>query len=91
MQITDLAQSRGIRLAASQEQATRRSWKTEEEEKSEQVVDVVSLLRLEGPHPQTQCVRLDEAGRLVWPVMFLYPQYGQSDLIESFSEEDRCA
>lgn len=90
MQITDLAQSRGIRLAASQEQAARRSWKTGEE-KFEQVVDVLGLLRLEGPHPQTQCVRLDEAGRLVWPVMFLYPQYGQSDLIESFSEEDRCA
>ena len=79
--------SRGIWLTASQEEATGRNWEIEEDEEAS---GVLSLLRPAEAYPQTQRVRLDQAGRLIWPVMFLYPEHGQSDLIESFSEDDRC-
>lgn len=45
-------------------------------------------LSLEGPHPSCK-VSLDDDGLLHWPVLFLYPEYGTSDLIESFNENDR--
>src|ERR1700722_3972980 len=33
-------------------------------------------------------VRLDkETNTLIWPVFFLYPEYKESDFIESFNEE----
>ncbi|CAG2105818.1 unnamed protein product [Medioppia subpectinata] len=31
-------------------------------------------------------VTLDESGGLVWPVLLLYPEYGESDFIEMFAE-----
>ncbi|XP_077189740.1 tetratricopeptide repeat protein 4 [Paroedura picta] len=34
-------------------------------------------------------VCLDENGSLSWPVLFLYPEHGQSDLISAFHEESR--
>ncbi|XP_069498224.1 tetratricopeptide repeat protein 4 isoform X2 [Ambystoma mexicanum] len=34
-------------------------------------------------------VRLDDNGRLIWPVLFLYPEYGQTDFIAAFHEESR--
>ncbi len=36
-------------------------------------------------------MHMDEGGALVWPVMFLYPEYGQTDFIKSFNENDRYA
>ena len=33
-------------------------------------------------------VHLNENGNLIWPVIFLYPEYGQTDFIESFNEND---
>lgn len=44
---------------------------------------------LEGLHPSGEKVHLDLAGRLVWPVLFLYPEHGQTDLISAFSEDHR--
>ncbi len=44
---------------------------------------------LETHHPSAAKVRLDDEGKLHWPVMFLYPEYGQTDLIEAFSEDVR--
>ena len=26
----------------------------------------------------------------MWSVLLLYPEYGQSDIIQAFREEDRC-
>ncbi len=46
-------------------------------------------LMLEGSHPSGEKVHFDPAGRLVWPVLFLYPEHGQTDLISAFSEDNR--
>jgi hypothetical protein len=38
--------------------------------------------------PLEKSVRLDkETNHLIWPVFFLYPEYKESDFIESFDEE----
>nr|XP_008107598.1 PREDICTED: tetratricopeptide repeat protein 4 isoform X1 [Anolis carolinensis] len=34
-------------------------------------------------------VHLEEDGSLTWPVLFLYPEHGQSDFISAFREESR--
>ena len=36
-------------------------------------------------------VSLVEDGSLQWPVYFLYPEYGESDFIEQFPENDRSS
>ncbi|CAD5121343.1 DgyrCDS9866 [Dimorphilus gyrociliatus] len=36
-------------------------------------------------------VYLSEDGSMVWPVMFLYPEYGQTDFIQEFQEADSFA
>jgi hypothetical protein len=46
-------------------------------------------MELTGPHPAGARVHLSPDGVLVWPVMLLYPEYGQSDYIEAFKETDR--
>jgi hypothetical protein len=33
-------------------------------------------------------VHLDDSGSLVWPVMFLYPEYQVTDLVQEFHEDD---
>lgn len=32
---------------------------------------------------------VDDGGRLTWPVLFLYPEYAQSDFISAFHEDSR--
>ncbi|KAB0402533.1 hypothetical protein E2I00_002566, partial [Balaenoptera physalus] len=32
---------------------------------------------------------VDDGGRLSWPVLFLYPEYAQSDFISAFHEDSR--
>ncbi len=44
---------------------------------------------LEGSTPSGGRVHLNSDGQLVWPVLFLYPEYGQSDYIEAMPETDR--
>ncbi len=34
-------------------------------------------------------VHMAQDGSLVWPILFLYPEYGQSDFIQALSETDR--
>jgi len=41
---------------------------------------------LDPPHPACVRVTLDETGVLLWPVMFVYPEYGETDVISSLSE-----
>ncbi|CAG2173783.1 unnamed protein product [Oppiella nova] len=47
-----------------------------------------SLFESIHPAAHGKHVTLDESGGLVWPVLFLYPEYGQSDFIEKFAEND---
>jgi hypothetical protein len=49
----------------------------------------IPSLRLEGPHPSGERVHLDGQGQLVWPVLLLYPEYGQTDFIAAFNENQR--
>lgn len=35
-------------------------------------------------------VSIDSTGVLCWPVVFVYPEFGETDLISSFNENDRC-
>ena len=35
-------------------------------------------------------VSVDSTGVLCWPVVFVYPEFGETDLISSFNENDRC-
>ena len=46
-------------------------------------------LVLEGSHPSGEKVHLEADGSLMWPVMFLYPEHGQTDLISAFHEDHR--
>ena len=48
-------------------------------------------LVLEGSHPTGETVHFDPSGRLVWPVLFLYPEHGQTDFISAFTEDQRWA
>merc|ERR1719219_3043294 len=51
-------------------------------------MESLDLCKLEPSHPAAvQCrVHIDEAGCLVWPVMFIYPEYHQTDFIQQFNE-----
>ena len=40
-----------------------------------------------GTFGSEHCVHLDENQRLEWPVIFLYPEYQESDMIASFHED----
>ena len=44
---------------------------------------------LTSPHPAGARVHLTPDGTLVWPVLLLYPEYGTSDYIAEFRENDR--
>ncbi len=48
-----------------------------------------SELVLDGSHPSGEKVHFDPDGHLVWPVMFFYPEHGQTDLISAFHEKSR--
>lgn len=53
----------------------------------------IKLSDLEPCHPAAQgsCVHLGENEELVWPVMFIYPEYQETDFIQEFSENDCIA
>ena len=44
------------------------------------------LKSVEAHHPSGAQVKLDSEGQLSWPVYFMYPEYGETDFIESFNE-----
>ncbi|XP_070563918.1 tetratricopeptide repeat protein 4-like [Ptychodera flava] len=51
--------------------------------------DPLSLSSIEGSVPTGHKVYLDDSGVLHWPVLFMYPEYGQTDMINDFNENDR--
>ncbi|XP_075038212.1 tetratricopeptide repeat protein 4 [Mixophyes fleayi] len=70
-------QDRGIKLLDERSE--------EEEETSGGSLDGISSSEnVTGAH-----VRLDEGGRLTWPVLFLYPEHSQTDFISAFQEDSR--
>ena len=36
-------------------------------------------------------IYMDSTGVIFWPVVFVYPEFEETDLISSFNENDRCA
>ncbi|XP_023558463.1 tetratricopeptide repeat protein 4 isoform X2 [Octodon degus] len=49
----------------------------------------VFLDGLSFENPYGARLSLDDQGRLSWPVLFLYPEYAQSDFISAFHEDSR--
>jgi len=49
----------------------------------------LTLESLESCHPSRAMVTLDDEGVLHWPVIFLYPEFGETDFITSFCENTR--
>ena len=56
---------------------------------SDDELSAADPFRLLGPHPHGSRVTLSADSSLTWPVLLLYPEYGQSDFIESFHEDSR--
>ncbi len=52
-------------------------------------IDLLSLAYLESHHPSGARVYLDDSSTLHWPVMFLYPEYAESDYIMDCNENNR--
>ncbi len=56
--------------------------------------DELTLAALEPTHPAAarKRVHFDEedenASRLIWPVLFMYPEFGETDFIEAFAEDE---
>lgn len=49
----------------------------------------ILLNGLSSENPCGARLSLDDQGRLSWPVLFLYPEYAQSDFISAFHEDSR--
>ena len=52
-----------------------------------QLVSHASHLQQLQPGPNDTHVYLDENDVLHWPVVFLYPEYRQSDFVQDFNEQ----
>lgn len=51
------------------------------------------MLKLSDLEPQfpdavRSRVHMDENGKLVWPVIFMYPEYKLTDFIQAFHEDE---
>lgn len=72
--------TRGIRLAAEA---------AGEEDSDSEGAGELYLDGLGSENPCGARLSVDEQGRLSWPVLFLYPEHGQSDFISAFHEDSR--
>ncbi|KAM5248584.1 tetratricopeptide repeat protein 4 [Ctenodactylus gundi] len=61
----------------------------EDEDSASEGLGEISLARLSFKNPCGAGLSLDEQGRLMWPVLFLYPEYCHSDFISAFHEDSR--
>ncbi|XP_076871094.1 tetratricopeptide repeat protein 4 [Brachyhypopomus gauderio] len=78
---------RGVRLL--QQPPQRRGSESEEDGDDDGSTTAMAELRLDGLSSQEATgaqVYLDEQGALHWPVLFLYPEHSQTDLISAFCE-----
>ncbi|XP_066520916.1 tetratricopeptide repeat protein 4 [Hoplias malabaricus] len=79
---------RGVKLHKP-EQPQRRVSESQEEDDDDGSATAMAELHLEGLSTQETTgaqVYLDEQGVLHWPVLFLYPEYRQTDFISAFCE-----
>ncbi|XP_030668891.1 tetratricopeptide repeat protein 4 isoform X2 [Nomascus leucogenys] len=61
----------------------------EDEDSASEGLGELFLDGLSSENPHGARLSLDEQGRLSWPVLFLYPEYAQSDFISAFHEDSR--
>ncbi|XP_036301974.1 tetratricopeptide repeat protein 4 isoform X3 [Pipistrellus kuhlii] len=59
----------------------------DEDSASEGLSALLDGLSFENPYGTR--LSIDDQGRLSWPVLFLYPEYAQSDFISAFHEDSR--
>ncbi|KAK1343157.1 hypothetical protein QTO34_015932 [Cnephaeus nilssonii] len=60
----------------------------DEDSASEGLSTLLDGLSFENPYGTR--LSIDDQGRLSWPVLFLYPEYAQSDFISAFHEDSRA-
>ncbi|KAL3869098.1 hypothetical protein ACJMK2_041823 [Sinanodonta woodiana] len=77
LKLLKVIQSRGIQLAGMKNDSQGRQ------------LDPTLLTSLEVHNPSKARVHLDADNILHWPVLFLYPQYTETDYIEAFCEKHR--
>ncbi|XP_019598421.2 tetratricopeptide repeat protein 4 isoform X1 [Rhinolophus sinicus] len=61
----------------------------EEEDSASEGLGELLLDGLSSENPCGARLSVDDQGRLSWPVLFLYPEYAQSDFIATFHEDSR--
>ncbi|XP_047644953.1 tetratricopeptide repeat protein 4 [Phacochoerus africanus] len=61
----------------------------EDEDSASEGLGELSLNGLSSENPYGARLSVDDQGRLSWPVLFLYPEYAQSDFISAFHEDSR--
>ncbi|VTJ66923.1 Hypothetical predicted protein [Marmota monax] len=61
----------------------------EDEDSASEGIGEIFLDGLSSENPYGARLSLDDQGRLSWPVLFLYPEYAQSDFISAFHEDSR--
>lgn len=74
-------QARNIRLVAEAA--------GEDEDSASEGLSELVLHGLGSENPCGARLGVDDQGRLSWPVLFLYPEYAQSDLVSAFHEDSR--
>lgn len=81
-QLLDLIKARGIKV---------HTHKVDEDD--DDLRDTWDLDDLEPTHPAAlnKRVHLDDDNYLVWPVLFLYPEFGETDFIQEFVENQTFA
>lgn len=62
---------------------------TEDEDFPSEGLGELLLDGLSSENPHGARLSVDDQGRLSWPVLFLYPEYAQSDFISAFHEDSR--
>ena len=83
------SKARHIGLARTPEEAQGYKGDCYNEDNEKDLEHLLGDLHLSGAHPISKPVHLDDQHRLVWPVIFLYPEYGQSEVILEFHEDSR--
>lgn len=76
-----LPQARNIRLVSEAA--------SEDEDSASEDLGELFLDGLSSENPYGARLSVDDQGRLSWPVLFLYPEYAQSDFISTFHEDSR--
>ncbi|KAL0604409.1 Tetratricopeptide repeat protein 4 [Plecturocebus cupreus] len=61
----------------------------EDEDSASEGLGELFLDGLSSENPHGARLSLDDQGRLSWPVLFLYPEYAQSDFISAFHKDCR--